>query len=78
ISLSVSDNGIGIPAENQPQYFDMFSRFHPQICAGSGVGTTIISKHAHAIGAHIDLESSSEGTVVTVLFPATVGDPSHD
>jgi signal transduction histidine kinase len=69
IAMSVSDNGIGIPPEHQPNYFDMFSRFHPQLGAGSGVGTTIIHKHALAIGARLELQSSPAGTTVSVLFP---------
>lgn len=78
VVLSVADNGIGIPPENQPQYFDMFRRFHPQLCAGSGVGTTIVNKHALAVGATINLQSDTRGTEVTVLFPHRDQDTQHD
>lgn len=67
--LCVEDNGIGIPAEHQPRFFDLYQRFHPDVAPGSGVGTAIVRRHAEAIGASVSVDSDDTGTRVRVLVP---------
>lgn len=67
--ITVEDNGIGIPPEYHSQYFDLYQRFHPDVAPGSGVGTSIVLRHAEAIGATVTLDSDCNGTRVDVLVP---------
>lgn len=71
LMITVEDNGLGIPAHLHDQYFDMFRRFHPEVCSGSGVGTSIVRKHADALQGNISLHSDSKGTTVSIRLPLT-------
>ena len=70
--LSVTDTGIGIPAEHQSRIFERFYRVdksHSKETGGTGLGLSIVK---HAVGYHdgtIKLDSKvNEGTVFTVTF----------
>ena len=72
IVLSVSDTGIGIPAEHQNRIFERFYRVdksHSKGTGGTGLGLSIV-KHAVAYhGGTIRLESKpQEGTTIIVEF----------
>lgn len=72
IVLSVSDTGIGIPAEHQNRIFERFYRVdksHSKETGGTGLGLSIV-KHAVAYhGGTIRLESKpQEGTTIIVEF----------
>ncbi|MEM7204322.1 MAG: HAMP domain-containing sensor histidine kinase [Planctomycetota bacterium] len=70
LEISVRDNGLGIPKEMHGRLFQMFQRFHPQVSdVGSGLGMSIVKKHVDRLGGSIDIESSGEGTEVTIRLP---------
>ena len=70
--LTVSDTGIGIPAEHQSRVFERFYRVdksHSKQSGGTGLGLSIV-KHAAAYHkASLELESTpGKGTTITVTF----------
>ena len=70
--LTVSDTGIGIPAQHQARVFERFYRVdksHSKASGGTGLGLSIV-KHAAAYHkAALDLESTpGKGTTITVTF----------
>ncbi|HEX2223928.1 MAG TPA: sensor histidine kinase [Thermoanaerobaculia bacterium] len=70
--ISVSDNGVGIPADMQALVFDQFVRAHPDVAEGTGLGLAIAREAVEQMGGQIWLESE-EGVGTTFHF--TVVDP---
>ena len=73
VRVTVKDNGIGIPAEDQPRIFERFYRVnksHSKEVGGTGLGLSIV-KHGMAYhNAKIQLESEEGlGTEVVLVFP---------
>ncbi len=73
VVLTVSDDGIGIPLEQQERIFERFYRVdksHSKEVGGTGLGLSIVK---HAVSLHngkIDLRSQmGTGTTITVTFP---------
>ncbi|WP_242929051.1 PAS domain S-box protein [Pontibacter vulgaris] len=57
--LTVTDNGLGIPAHNLPHMFTMFKRFHDHV-EGTGIGLYMVKKMVEGAGGYITV-SSEEG-----------------
>ena len=80
IEISVSDTGIGIPAEYLPQVFDRFSqkdstpsRQHGGLGLGLAICKQLVELHGGTICA--DSKGEGQGTTFTVTLPlATAGD----
>ena len=74
VSLSVSDNGIGIPADKQDRVFERFYRVdksHSRDIGGTGLGLSIVKHAASYHKAKISLESEvGVGTTITIKFPS--------
>ncbi len=71
--LTVNDNGIGIPQDQQDRVFERFYRVdksHSKEVGGTGLGLSIV-KHATAIhNGEIHLVSAPQyGTTITITFP---------
>ena len=70
--LTVSDNGIGIPAEHQERVFERFYRVdksRSRETGGTGLGLAIVKHIAELHSAQIGLKSEvDKGTQVTVRF----------
>ncbi len=73
IKLSISDNGMGIPAKDLPLIFDRFYRVdkaRARKLGGSGLGLSIVQIIVEKLQGTISLDSKvDEGTTFTILFP---------
>ena len=70
--LTVSDTGIGIPAEHQTRVFERFYRVdksHSKQSGGTGLGLSIVKHAVTYHNASLDLRSTpGKGTTITVIF----------
>ena len=70
--LSVSDTGIGIPAEHRARIFERFYRVdtsHSRSTGGTGLGLSIVKHACQVLRAQIELESEEgKGSVFTIIF----------
>ncbi|MFI5161675.1 MAG: ATP-binding protein [Sphingobacteriales bacterium] len=70
IRITITDSGIGIPAEETERIFQSFYRgTNVKAYHGSGIGLYITSKIINLFGGNIDVQSSDKGTLFTILFP---------
>ena len=72
-TLTVTDNGIGIPKEAQSSVFERFYRVdksRSKATGGTGLGLAIVKHIARIHNARIKLESEMDGgTTITGIFP---------
>lgn len=75
VRLTVSDTGIGIPAEHVPHVFDRFFRVPGrERTPGTGLGLAIVREIVAAHGGEIRCESAEgEGTTFIIRLPAAGG-----
>ena len=69
VSISVADEGPGIPPELLERIFDPFFTTRPE---GTGLGLSIVHRIVEGHGGRIDVETSERGTVFTLAFPASL------
>lgn len=73
VAISVRDNGIGIPKEDQPHLFERFYRVEKSRttgAGGTGLGLAIAKELVEAHGGKIKLNSVlGRGTELTVILP---------
>lgn len=79
-SVSVTDRGVGIPAESIDRIFERYYRV-PQtgtlLTPGSGLGLAIVKHTIDAHGGHVNVESTpGDGTVFTLVLPTTTIGPA--
>jgi PAS domain S-box-containing protein len=69
VTISISDNGEGIPAESVDKIFDMFFRASSR-GIGSGLGLYIVKEAIRKLGGTIEVHSEyGVGTEFTVILP---------
>jgi signal transduction histidine kinase len=69
IEFEISDNGMGIPSEQQEKIFEMFYRYITDV-SGSGLGLFIVKEVLEKIGGTIELESQeNKGSVFSISIP---------
>ena len=71
LTVSVVDNGAGIPAESIPYLFERFYRVDPsrsRKSGGSGIGLTISRHLARAMGGEITVQSEGSGKGSRFVF----------
>lgn len=70
--LSVSDTGMGIPAEHREKIFEPFYTKKAMGRSGTGLGLAIVWGTVKDHGGYIDMQSEEgAGTTFTIYFPAT-------
>jgi signal transduction histidine kinase len=78
-TISVADQGVGIPAEEQDKVFDRFYQIDQtatRAVGGTGLGLYICRRMAEAIGGRVWLERSGpEGSVFSLWVPSTMRAP---
>ena len=71
--LTITDTGIGIPADHQERIFERFYRVdksHSKEIGGTGLGLSIVKHAAKLHNAEIELHSIvNKGTEITIKFP---------
>ena len=69
LCISVSDNGVGIPLESQPQIFDPFYTTKP-VGVGTGIGLGIVQRIVEQYGGVIRFSSEPGNTEFVVRLPS--------
>jgi signal transduction histidine kinase len=69
ITISVEDNGLGIPAQQLGKIFDMYARANDQV-EGTGLGLYIVKETIEKLGGTISVISKEgKGTTFYILLP---------
>lgn len=76
ITVSIKDNGIGIPQEFHEKVFNPFQRLHSEKdYPGTGIGLAIVKKAVQLLDGKVWLESTpGEGSTFYVQLPAVIQD----
>jgi signal transduction histidine kinase len=62
VTVSVEDNGIGVPPERREQVFKMFGRLHPaDRYPGTGIGLALVQRIVERHGGKIWIEDGADG-----------------
>jgi signal transduction histidine kinase len=70
-TLSVTDNGPGVPADQRERIFEPFVRLSPSPAAGTGLGLAIVRRTLESHGGTITCEETSNGGArFTLRLPA--------
>jgi two-component system sensor histidine kinase BaeS len=71
VTLTVADDGPGIPAADRPHVFERFYRSEStRTVAGSGIGLAVVAQLVKAHGGTVEIIDSAAGTTVAATFPS--------
>jgi len=73
-TLTVADDGPGIPLDAQQQVFERFYRLDGGKASGSGLGLAIARELAEVMGGRIELDSQNGWTLFTLVLSADVSE----
>ncbi len=76
-TLTVADDGPGIPAEARPQVFERFFRLDGTRASGSGLGLAIARELATVMGGRLELDDRGGWTWFTLALPADAPAPKN-
>ncbi|MEE4298939.1 MAG: ATP-binding protein [Pseudomonadales bacterium] len=68
VEITVADDGPGIPPALREKIFDPFFTTK-EVGRGSGLGLSVVHGIVHEHGGHLGLETSEDGTAITLLLP---------
>jgi signal transduction histidine kinase len=70
VCITVKDNGIGIPEEEQINLFEPFFRAHNTgTIPGTGLGLNIVKRYIELMGGKVTCQSAQhKGTSITLIF----------
>jgi len=71
VSVHITDNGIGIPAESRERIFGLFERFHSRQ-PGTGIGLSIVHRAVERMNGKITVASSPYGTGTRITLGLTM------
>jgi signal transduction histidine kinase len=77
-TLTVADDGPGIPREAQQQVFERFYRLDGTRASGSGLGLAIARELAEVMGGRIELDSQNGWTLFTLVLTAEARDRGRE
>jgi signal transduction histidine kinase len=81
VEIEVTDQGVGIPAEDIPRIFDRFYQVDNSATrryGGTGMGLALVRRLVQAHGARVDVTSSvGKGTCVSLRWPVSAA-PAED
>ncbi len=69
VLIEVTDSGVGIPPWEQSRVFDRFYRVGDREGDGFGLGLAIVREAVEALNGELELDSSPNGTRVSILLP---------
>jgi len=73
VSVSVADEGVGIPKEKQHIIFDLFAQVNNELTReteGTGIGLFLVKLLVDSFGGYIKVESEEgKGSIFTITFP---------
>jgi two-component system sensor histidine kinase SenX3 len=74
VEISVSDHGLGVPSDEQPEIFRQFVRgrqARARGIKGTGIGLAMVQHIVQGHGGRVALESApGEGSTFTIVLPA--------
>ena len=77
-TLTVADDGPGIPREAWNQVFERFYRLDGSVSSGSGLGLAIARELAELMGGRIELDSQNGWTLFTLVLAADAADRARE
>lgn len=76
-TISIADQGIGIPREEIPHIFLPFRRRKPDVAPGAGLGLSVVRRIVTAHGGEIDVESEpGAGSTFRIRLPRVLDEPT--